>query len=721
MVVKYFVKLTAWISMASNQSELEAAANSQEESESQSPGLRASQKLLGSQSDLNDWEWVRSPREEYAIKISLENALRIERELKELKKTASSIKLRKYFFNKCSKYMNSLSAEERKILQIPLDAPKRSAIIKAAIKLLEQTWLEFIREQFFLRQNLANSSVLLPPATTESTSSTSSSSSFRAASSPSSSSLNCSTSSTASNYSSTSLCSSTSSNFSTTSASPMSFSSGLSAPVSVPSCNSSTRLSSSPLSEAMILSNSPAIFSDESLSSSPSSSPPTWPPEMPLRTSSSSVATASPPPQPKKGLKVSGTWEIFANSYQEQAYEKNIAGSMASVGFQASHGAQGDQGLTPRILGDIVWSVFSTLSHAICQSLRKDFMEPEDMQMLARNVLQLQEPLIELWIQTIKVSRVGVRNEGRLTAQWKAEEEEKQQRLMDIKRKGVDARWFDDDRKKRIAVANAKRRMRGEDADPDDEEMEGSSTTNNLLIIEDYQPHPGREDFLKAKKLLEATLFGRFSPRVTAAKRKPPTLVVPQNDATASEASQASSTAALPRLRVKLDLSTANASIPVTPFNAPSPLEEVPLDDPAEEEGFENVHIEEQSQQADTTSTSNSSRFDLGTISLEIEGDADAVEETDETAESDDEGQAQLDQDDEEAEAELLLELELATQRTQRDEVPERAAPRLRLMADDSIVLDYGPVRQSSLELEHQMLHPMIAASDRSVSSSAAF
>eukprot|EP01102_Stenamoeba_stenopodia_P016189 TRINITY_DN562_c0_g1_i1.p1 TRINITY_DN562_c0_g1~~TRINITY_DN562_c0_g1_i1.p1 ORF type:complete len:542 (+),score=107.25 TRINITY_DN562_c0_g1_i1:471-2096(+) len=465
IVVKYFVKLTTWF--AAMKPDLTGTGSNAGSETAEEIVEKTFEELL------NDFEWVRSPKEELAIKISYENALRIERELQELQSTASSIKLRQYFFRKCTRFMASLTEEDRKLLQTVLDAPKRSAIIKAAIKSLEQPWLEFIREKFFLRP--------VAPAWT-----------------------------TTSIYSES--------------------------PVS------STELES-PFSGNLAASDeiaTPDTSPDVTPSSSPSTSPPSWPPQTYRASNPVPVPTYSAPL-----TTVSGSWEVFANSYQEQSYQKNIAGSMASVGFQASHGAVGDQGLTPRILGDIVWSVFSTLSHAICQTLKRDSLDAEDMKALARRVLSMKDPLVRLWIQTIRNSRVGSQNEGRLIAKWREEEEKEKQRILEIKRRGADARFYDEERKQKIAAAAKKRKLRGDDLLDDFEEEfsvfnSEETPSNGIRIIEDYQPHPQRDDFIKAKRLLEATLFGRGLPLPNRKKEEP----------------------ALPKVRVEIDMSESMSIAP---------------------------------------------------------------------------------------------------------------------------------------------------------------
>jgi len=376
--------------------------------------------------------------------------------------------------------MASLSEEERKLLQTVLDAPKRSAIIKTAIKSLEQPWLEFIREKFFLRS--------VAPAYTTSV---------------------------------------------TYSESPVS-----STEIEIPYPNErmtrSEEISASDISP------------DVSPSTSPSTSPPYWPPQTYHQQAASKTFNVPI-------TTVSGSWEVFANSYQEQSYEKNIAGSMASVGFQASHGAVGEQGLTTRILGDIIWSVFSTLSHAVCQTLKRTSLNAEEMQSLAKRVLAMKDPLVQLWIQTIKNSRIGSQNEGRLIAKWREEEEKEKQRLLEIKRRGADARFYDEERQQRIAMAQKKRKLRGEDSLLDEEEEFGifssEAPPSNIRIIEDYQPHPQRDDFLKAKRLLEATLFGRGAPFSTRTKKEEPS--------------------ALPKVRVKIDMSDSVSFTP-SPLSASS-------------------------------------------------------------------------------------------------------------------------------------------------------
>eukprot|EP01113_Clastostelium_recurvatum_P046026 TRINITY_DN8004_c0_g1_i1.p1 TRINITY_DN8004_c0_g1~~TRINITY_DN8004_c0_g1_i1.p1 ORF type:complete len:217 (-),score=12.78 TRINITY_DN8004_c0_g1_i1:65-715(-) len=63
-------------------------------------------------------------------------------------------------------------------------------------------------------------------------------------------------------------------------------------------------------------------------------------------------------------------WNRFILSYSEQTYSKNTIGILREVGWQASHGVDGT--LSPRVLGDITWSICNALRGAIRGALEHD-------------------------------------------------------------------------------------------------------------------------------------------------------------------------------------------------------------------------------------------------------------------------------------------------------------------------------------------------------------
>ncbi len=65
----------------------------------------------------------------------------------------------------------------------------------------------------------------------------------------------------------------------------------------------------------------------------------------------------------------------------------------------------------------------------------------EEARSLADTVSKVKQPLITLWIKTVRTSRQGRRREGQLIEKWKKEKELEQQRLSVIKNRRIDAKY----------------------------------------------------------------------------------------------------------------------------------------------------------------------------------------------------------------------------------------------------------------------------------------
>jgi len=169
-------------------------------------------------------------------------------------------------------------------------------------------------------------------------------------------------------------------------------------------------------------------------------------------------------------------WETFLETYNTGPYSKNVVGHLKSLGFQASHGAS-TEGLTAHVLGDIVWSFCVALCNAIAQFLRME-LYLYSLTILASHVLLIQQPLVNLWLQTLRHSRSGTSRAGILVEKWRKEDEEEQKRLKLIKERGTDAKYLD----------------------------------SRLKIIEDYTPDP--ESKRAVKLMLEEKLANLFHCRV---------------------------------------------------------------------------------------------------------------------------------------------------------------------------------------------------------------
>lgn len=135
----------------------------------------------------------------------------------------------------------------------------------------------------------------------------------------------------------------------------------------------------------------------------------------------------------------SSFFEQDLTHWKEEKYKKNITGEMASMAFRASHSAQ-EKGLTPKICGDILWSI------SVCLSKEIDF-PPEKRaafdDLLLEKIASLITPLLDLWKKTAtSVGNISGR-EGRLPSIWAQEAEEEKDRLAQLKKIGLSARYND--------------------------------------------------------------------------------------------------------------------------------------------------------------------------------------------------------------------------------------------------------------------------------------
>jgi hypothetical protein len=132
-------------------------------------------------------------------------------------------------------------------------------------------------------------------------------------------------------------------------------------------------------------------------------------------------------------------WEQFQSEYKEKPYERNVVGSLKELAFSAAYGRR-NMGITEKILVDILWSMWKALTEVIRTALGIDLTQ-EQLILVAQAISEVTDPLVHLWIETVKNSRYGRSNEGKLVEKWKKEQELEKRRLKKIKQKGVDARY----------------------------------------------------------------------------------------------------------------------------------------------------------------------------------------------------------------------------------------------------------------------------------------
>jgi len=133
------------------------------------------------------------------------------------------------------------------------------------------------------------------------------------------------------------------------------------------------------------------------------------------------------------------SWQIFSANYKEKPYEKNITGALKELAFSASHGPK-NVGINQKVLSDIMWSLWKTLTTSIRTGVNRDLTK-EELILVAKEVVKAQQPFIKLWIQTVRNSRLGKSKEGKLIKKWELETKDLEQKLTSIKQKGVDAKY----------------------------------------------------------------------------------------------------------------------------------------------------------------------------------------------------------------------------------------------------------------------------------------
>lgn len=135
-------------------------------------------------------------------------------------------------------------------------------------------------------------------------------------------------------------------------------------------------------------------------------------------------------------------WNKFIDTFYEKPYEKNIVGNLRDFGFFCYHSA-GVTGLTLKVLEDVVACWYHLLNLSATALLARELTEDES-RVLELGVSDAILPLIKLHIETAKKVANSLSREGKLPKKWKEEKLKEQQRIVEIKSKGVDARYEGD-------------------------------------------------------------------------------------------------------------------------------------------------------------------------------------------------------------------------------------------------------------------------------------
>ncbi|EGG25270.1 hypothetical protein DFA_03518 [Cavenderia fasciculata] len=261
-----------------------------------------------------DWEWVLSTTEEFVLKQNQIESEKVLGEINNLKKTASNLKLKPFFINRASELLKRQPQDDVETLKAPLDSSKRSAVVAAVVNIMEEEWLNYIKEKLF-REEFLNDSIIESQAAALEDSSSSSSSSSQ-------SSLDDQTESAEEGW-------------------------------------EEKQIEKEDQQEEQEKPSLPSIeqqTNEEEIK------------DLKLDSTTFDMFVLN-----KNINKI--TWNQFIDSFKGQKYSKGINVRMKDIGFQASHGFDGS--LNSRVLGDITWSIWNTLATALKQ-IRELTVEESD-------------------------------------------------------------------------------------------------------------------------------------------------------------------------------------------------------------------------------------------------------------------------------------------------------------------------------------------------------
>lgn len=135
------------------------------------------------------------------------------------------------------------------------------------------------------------------------------------------------------------------------------------------------------------------------------------------------------------------TYSTFIENYTETQYSKNITGALVSMGFLASHGS--GEVLTAQVLGDILWSWWTTLRKSIEEIVSYE-ISANVLEMLAKEIIKAGPVIARVWYETVCNSQKATEVSGILPEKWRQNESAETQRLNQLRAVGlVDARFRD--------------------------------------------------------------------------------------------------------------------------------------------------------------------------------------------------------------------------------------------------------------------------------------
>ena len=133
--------------------------------------------------------------------------------------------------------------------------------------------------------------------------------------------------------------------------------------------------------------------------------------------------------------------DVFKSQWLEQKYQKNICGKLCSLVLQASNMSE-QSGCTHRILSDMLWSVYLSLSKELNTFLGRSLYTEENRK-IYNSVIESSDIFVRLWKKVSVITGNISQREGLLPSKWEKEHVEHIKHLEQIKINGVDAKYND--------------------------------------------------------------------------------------------------------------------------------------------------------------------------------------------------------------------------------------------------------------------------------------
>lgn len=103
--------------------------------------------------------------------------------------------------------------------------------------------------------------------------------------------------------------------------------------------------------------------------------------------------------------------------WSEEKYQKNICGNILTLLFQASYSSQ-HSGLTSKILSDLIWTIYLTLSKNLTRYLERS-LYPLEVNLLINTLVPQISILVDLWIKSSQINHSINDRMGKLPQEWR--------------------------------------------------------------------------------------------------------------------------------------------------------------------------------------------------------------------------------------------------------------------------------------------------------------